>query len=75
MIVAAFSPSLCFADCGGGLVDDLVLRLPSRLEREVVAVEGEREADDIGLEHPQRLVQELLPGLVPFEDGNRRRRH
>ena len=57
----------------GGLVDDLVAGLAALLEREVVAVELEREPDDVGVEHAEGLLEQLLPGLVALEDGDRQR--
>ena len=55
----------------GGLVDDLVLRRSAVLEREVEARELELDADHVGREHAQSLLEQLLPGLVPFEDDDR----
>ena len=47
---------------------------PALLEREVEAVELDVEADDVGVEHAQRLLEQLLPGLVALQDGDRERR-
>src|SRR5262249_37150820 len=45
------------------------------LEREVVALEGQRELGDRRIEDAERLLQELLPRLVPFHDDDRPRLH
>ena len=68
-------PEPVLADRGRRLMHHLVLRRPARFEREVVPVEGEVEADDLRIEHAQRFVEQLLPGLVAFEDGDRRLGH
>ena len=44
---------------------------PPLLEREVEAGKLELEADDIRGEDAQRLLEQLLPGLVPLEDHDR----
>src|SRR6266511_6208116 len=43
----------------------------SVLEGKVVAGKLELEADDVGGEDAQRLLEQLLPGLVPLEDHDR----
>ena len=58
------------ADRGRRLVDDGVLRLPARLEREVVARELELDPDHVRREHAERLLEQLLPGLVALEDDD-----
>ena len=63
------------ADRGRGLVDDRVLSRPARLEREVVAGELERDPDRLGSKDAERLLEQLLSGLVPFEDDDRRGLH
>ncbi len=63
------------ADRARGLVDDLVVRLAPIGEREVVAREVELDPDHIGRERSQRLLEELLPGLVPLEHDDRPRIH
>jgi hypothetical protein len=63
------------ADRRGRLEDDPVLGGAARLERKVVARELELEPDDVRREDPQRLLEELLPGLVPLEDDDRRGLH
>ena len=62
-------------DGARGLVDDLILRPASRLQRQVEVRELELEADDLGGENPQGLREQLLAGLVAFEDGDRPRVH
>ena len=62
-----FQSQAVLPDRSGGLVDDPVVGLPPRLEREVVAGEVELEADHVGSEHAERFLEELLPGLVPLE--------
>ena len=59
------------ADRGGGLVHDLVLGRAPPVEREVEAEELEREADHVRGEDAERLLEQLLPGVVPFEDDDR----
>jgi hypothetical protein len=54
------------ADGARGLVDDLVVRGPPILEREVEAGKLELEADDFRPEDADRLLQQFLPGFVPF---------
>src|SRR6185369_9312298 len=58
-----------------GLVDDLVVRAPTGLEREVEALELELEADHVGREDANGLFEQFLPGLVPLEDGDGARVH
>ena len=69
--VAAFSPSPCSRIGRGGLVHDAVVGLAAPLEREVEARELELDADHVGREHAEALLQELLPGLVALEDDDR----
>ena len=59
------------ADRRGRLVHDLVLRRAAAVEREVEAEELEREADHVRRENAERLLEQLLPGLVPLEDDDR----
>ena len=73
--VAAFRPSPCSRIGCRGLVHDLVVRAPAGLEREVEARELELEADHVGREDADGLFEQLLPGLVPLEDGDRARVH
>ena len=40
---------------------------------EVVVVELEVEAQQLGVEHPHGLLEQLLAGLVPFEDDDLQR--
>ena len=56
------------ADRGGCLVDDSVLGGAAVLEREVVSGEVELDARHPGCENAQRLLEQLLAGLVAFED-------
>ena len=56
------------------LVDDLVLRGPPVVEREVSARKLELEADDVGGQNAQRLFKQLLPRR-PFQDHDRARLH
>jgi hypothetical protein len=56
-----------FADRAGGLVDDLVLGRAPCLERQVVARQLELEPDHVGRENAERLLEELLPGVVALE--------
>ena len=59
------------ADRGGRLVHDGVLGLAAALEREVVADELELEPDHVRGENAEAFLQELLAGLVAFEDDDR----
>ena len=61
------------ADRGGGLVDDAVRasRGGCSSERSKRA-KRELDADHVGREHAQRLLQQLLSGLVALEDDDRR---
>ena len=52
--------------------DDVVLRPAPVLERQVVVLELDLDAGDAAVEEPQRLPQELLPGLVALQDDNPR---
>ena len=56
-----------------GLVDDLVARLAPLLEREVVVVELELDPEQLGVEHPHGLLEQLLAGLVALEDDDLQR--
>ena len=67
-------PEAGLAHRGGGLGDDAVVGLAPVLEREVVALELELEAADVGVEHAQRLLEQLLAGLVALEDDDPQRR-
>ncbi len=73
VIVAALSPKPALAHRRGRLVDDLVVGLAPVVEGEIVAVELELEAEDLGVEHPEGLLEQLLPGLVALEDRDRQR--
>ena len=59
------------ADGGGRLVHHGVLRRTAILERQIEAREVEREPGDVGREHAQRLLEELLSCLVAFQDDDR----
>ena len=58
-------------DCAGRVVNDRVPGLPAGLEREVEARERELDADHIRRENAQGLLEQFLPGLVPFEHHDR----
>src|SRR4029078_9940611 len=62
-------------DGSGRFVDDRIAGRAAGLERQVVARQLELEPDHVGREHAQRLLQQLLPCLVSFEDDDRRARH
>src|SRR5581483_12094863 len=53
------------------LVDDRVLGRAPVLEREIEARELQFDADHVGRERPQGLLEELLPRLVALEDDDR----
>ena len=67
VMVAAFRPN-AVAQRRGGAEHHLVPRAAAVLEREVVALELERQAGHGGVEHAQGLLQQLLAGLVALED-------
>ena len=56
------------ADRRRRVVDDGVLRGAAVREREVVARKLELDAGDVGREHAERLLEQLLPGVVALED-------
>ncbi len=64
-------PEAVLADGGGGLVDDAVPGRAPVLERQVEARKLELDPDHVGGEDAQRLLQQLLAGLVPFQDDDR----
>ena len=66
-----FQPEPVLADGRGGLVHDAVVGLAAPLEREVEPRELELDADHVGREHAEALLQELLAGLVALEDDDR----
>ena len=53
------------------LVNDRVLRRAPALEREIEARQLELDPHHVGCEHPQRLLEQLLSGLVAFENDDR----
>jgi len=59
------------ADRGRGLVDDAVGRGAAALERQVEARQLKVDADDVGGEDAQCLLEQLLARLVSFEDDDR----
>ena len=59
-----------FAHGRGGLADDLVGGGPPVPEGQVEPHQLEIEPEDAGVEHPQRLVEQLLPGLVTVADDD-----
>ena len=68
-------PEAVLADRSRPVVHDLVVGRAPLLEREIEALEPELEPDHVRLEHPQRLLEELLAGLVPFQDDDGLRCH
>ena len=54
----------------GGLGDDRVVGLAAVVEREVEVDELGLQRDDVGVEHAQRLLEQLLSGLVALEDDD-----
>ena len=52
----------------GGVEHDLVAGAAAVLEREVVALDLERQPGHVGVEHPEGLLQQLLAGLVALHD-------
>src|SRR3954465_5438175 len=57
----------------GGLVDAGVVRRAPVFEREVVALELDLALDHLRSEHPQRLLEQLLAGLVALQHDDRER--
>ena len=70
VMVAALSPRPVSPHGGGGLADDLVGRRSPVPEGEVEPDQVEVEPEDSGVQHPQRLVEQLLPGLVAIADDD-----
>ncbi len=58
-----------------GLVHDAVLRGPPVLQREVEAAQLQRQPDHLRVNHVQRLLEQLLAGLVALEDDYLQRLH
>ena len=56
---------------GGRFVHDAVLGFAPPLERKVEVFKGQRHADDLRLDHAQRLDEQFLSGLVAFENDDR----
>ena len=73
--VAAFRPKPCSRIAARRLVDDRVAGRAPALEREVEAGQVDLEADHVGGEHAQRLLEQLLPGLVALEHDDRLQLH
>ena len=63
-------PQARLAHGGRGLADDLVGRGPPVPEGQVEPHQLEIEPEHAGVEHPQRLVEQLLPGLVAVADDD-----
>ena len=63
-------PEAGLAHRPGGLGDDLVGRGAPALEREVEALELYLHAEERRIEQPERLLEELLSGLVALEDDD-----
>jgi len=57
--------------CVGRVVDDSVLGSTARLERKIESAELELDSDRIGSERADGLIEQLLAGLVSFEDDDR----
>ena len=71
--VAALMPKPAARIASAASCDDRVGRLAAVVEREVEARQVELEADDVGIEHPQRLLEQLLAGLVALEHDDAQR--
>jgi hypothetical protein len=54
---------------------DLITRIPPVAEREVIAHELQIETCYRGVEHPQSLLEQLLPRLVTLHHNDRLRIH
>ena len=57
----------------GRLVDDLVVGRAAILERQVEPVEAQIEAHDLGIQDPNRLLEQFLTGLVALENRDHQR--
>jgi hypothetical protein len=58
-----------------GLVHDLVPGCTAVLERQVEARQVDRDPDHVRREDPNRLLEQLLAGLVALEDDDRLQLH
>ena len=67
VIVAALIPRPGLDHRRRGLLADAVLGRAAILEREVEALQLDVEPDHVRVEHPQRLLEQLLAGLVALE--------
>ena len=70
VIVAALRPKRASAIASAAAGHDLVVGLAPVLEREVVVLELHLDLGHAGIEHAQRLLQQLLAGLVALEDDD-----
>jgi hypothetical protein len=69
VMVAAFRPKpAAFIAAAASVTTPL--RVARRLSREVEALELERQFEQVGIEDAQRLLEQLLPGLVTLEDDD-----
>ena len=75
VIVAALRPEARLRHALGRLFDDRVVRLAPVFEREIEALDLYLDAEDLGVEKAQRLLEQLLSGLVPVERNNAKRLH
>ena len=70
VMVAALSPKPVSRMAAAASRTTSLARRPPVSEREVEPEQFEVEAEDAGIEHPQRLVEQLLPGLVAIADDD-----
>ena len=63
-------PQARFPHGGGGLADDLVGGGAPIAEGQVEPDQVDIEPEDCGVEHPQGLIEQLLPGLVAVADDD-----
>ena len=56
-------------------MDDAVVGPPAALQGEVEDLQLERQAEQAGVEHTQRLLEQLLPGLVALHHDYPQRLH
>lgn len=49
-------------------MDHFVFRCSTSFQREIEAAELELNADDCGIQDPERLLEQFLPGLVSVHD-------
>ena len=75
VMVAALRPSLWRFIASAAWWTTAFCGLAPLLEREVIALKVDLEADHVGGEHPQRFDEQFLSGLIALEDDDGRLGH